>query len=127
MLGAMGAVAVLISALCVANTMMMSISERTREIGVLKVLGASRRSISRLFLTEALIVGLLGGVLGLAISCGMRRLLPLIFAETEVRSIIPGYLAAGGVAFAGLIAVLSALIPARRAARISPNEAIRTE
>ena len=127
MLGAMGAVAVLISALCVANTMMMSISERNREIGVLKVLGASRRSISRLFLTEALIVGLLGGVLGLAISYGMRRLLPLIFAETEVRSIIPGYLAAGGVAFAGLIAVLSALLPARRAARISANEAIRTE
>ncbi len=127
MLGAMGAVAVLISALCVANTMMMSISERTREIGVLKVLGASRGSISRLFLTEALLVGLLGGVLGLGISYGMRRLLPVIFAETEVRSIIPGYLAAGGVAFAGLVAVLSALLPARRAARISANEAIRTE
>lgn len=61
MLGALGAIAVLISALCVANTMMMSITERTREIGVLKVLGTVRSDISGMFLTEALLVGLIGG------------------------------------------------------------------
>jgi len=61
MLGALGGIAVLISAICVANTMMMSITERTREIGVLKVLGTIRGDIFKMFLTEALIVGVIGG------------------------------------------------------------------
>ena len=127
MLGAIGAVAMLVSAICVANTMMMSITERTREVGVLKVLGTSLQNISAMFLTEALIVGVLGGLGGLALSFLMKSLLPTVFAAQEVRSVIPLWLAVGGVAFAGAAAVLAALLPARRAMRISPNEAIRAQ
>ena len=127
MLGALGAVAVLISAICVANTMMMSITERTREIGILKVLGTVRRDIARMFLTEALIVGAIGGAAGLILSFSMKYLVPVIFASQQLRCIIPLWLAVGGLLFSGLVAILAAWVPARRATLISPNEAIRTE
>lgn len=127
MLGALGSIAVLISAICVANTMMMSISERTREIGILKVLGTVRRDIAKMFLTEALIVGVIGGAAGLVLSYLMKGLIPVIFAAQELRCVLPLWLAAGGVVFAGIVAVLAAWMPARKATRISPNEAIRAE
>ncbi len=127
MLGAIGAVAMLVSAICVANTMMMSITERTKEIGILKVIGTSLGSISAIFLTEALIIGILGGIFGLGLSCLVQKLLPLIFSGWNVRSIMPTWLALAGVAFAGVVALLAAILPARRAMHISPNAAIRTE
>ena len=127
MLGALGAVAVLISAICVANTMMMSITERTREIGVLKVLGTTGKDISKMFLTEALLVGFVGGIAGLLLSFAMKYLIPVIFASQQLRCVIPLWLAIAGVLFAGAVAVLAAWMPARKATKISPNEAIRTE
>lgn len=127
MLGALGAVAVLISAICVANTMMMAITERTREIGVLKVLGTTRKDISRMFLTEALLVGFIGGIAGLALSFGMKFLIPVVFASQQLRCVIPVWLAICGLLFAGIVAVLAAWLPARKATKISPNEAIRSE
>ena len=68
-LGALGLVSLLISGIGVANTMMMSINERTREVGILKVLGTEFSDIARMFLTEAFLVGLIGGVAGLLVSC----------------------------------------------------------
>lgn len=127
MLGAIGAVAVFVSALCVANTMMMSVNERTREVGVLKVLGTELSDITKMFLTEALIVGVLGGITGLALSFVIKALIPVLFADMDIQSVIPLWLAVLGVAFSGLVALASALLPALKAMRISPNEAIRTE
>lgn len=125
-LGAIGAVAMLVAAICVANTMMMSITERTREIGVLKVLGTTLGNISGLFLIEALLVGIFGGLMGLGLSYLMQKAIPFFFEAQQVRSIIPAWLAGFGVAFSGVMALLAAFIPARRAMRVSPNEAIRT-
>lgn len=127
MLGALGAIAVLISAICVANTMMMSITERTREIGVLKVLGTVRSDIFKMFLTEALIVGVIGGAAGLVLSFIAKWLIPMIFASRELRCVLPWWLAVCGVVFAGAVAIAAAWIPARKATLISPNEAIRSE
>ena len=127
MLGAIGAVAMLVSAICVANTMMMSITERTKEIGILKVIGTSLGNISGMFLIEALILGILGGILGLGLSYAAQKLLPVLFENMQVRSIIPAWLAVAGVAFSGVVALIAAILPARRAMRISPNAAIRTE
>ena len=127
MLGALGAIAVLISAICVANTMMMSITERTREIGVLKVLGTVRSDIFKMFLTEALIVGVIGGAAGLVLSFIAKWLIPVIFASQELRCVLPWWLAICGVVFAGAVAIAAAWMPARKATLISPNEAIRSE
>ena len=127
MLGALGAIAVLISAICVANTMMMSITERTREIGVLKVLGTIRGDIFKMFLTEALIVGVIGGAAGLILSFIAKWLIPVIFASQELRCVLPWWLAVCGVVFAGAVAIAAAWMPARKATLISPNEAIRSE
>ena len=127
MLGALGAIAVLISAICVANTMMMSITERTREIGVLKVLGTVRSDIFKMFLTEALIVGVIGGAAGLILSFIAKWLIPVIFASQELRCVLPWWLAGCGVVFAGAVAIAAAWMPARKATLISPNEAIRSE
>lgn len=127
MLGALGGIAVLISAICVANTMMMSITERTREIGVLKVLGTVRSDIFKMFLSEALIVGVIGGAAGLILSFIAKWLIPVIFASRELRCVLPWWLAACGVVFSGCVAIAAAWIPARKATLISPNEAIRSE
>ena len=127
MLGAIGLIAMIVSGIGIANTMMMSINERTREVGVLKVLGTDLKDIAMMFLTEALLVGILGGVGGLLLSFVMARLIPVLFQTMQVKSIIPLWLAAGGVLFAGVVAILSALAPALNAMRISPNEAIRAE
>ncbi len=127
MLGALGGIAVLISAICVANTMMMSITERTREIGVLKVLGTVRSDIFKMFLSEALIVGVIGGAAGLVLSFIAKWLIPVIFASRELRCVLPWWLAVCGVVFAGVVAIAAAWIPARKATLISPNEAIRSE
>ena len=127
MLGALGGIAVLISAICVANTMMMSITERTREIGVLKVLGTVRSDIFKMFLTEALIVGVIGGAAGLVLSFIAKWLIPVIFASQELRCVLPWWLAVCGVVFSGCVAIAAAWIPARKATLNSPNEAIRSE
>ena len=124
---AFGAVAMLVAAICVANTMMMSITERTREIGVLKVLGTTLGNISGLFLIEALLVGVFGGLMGLGLSFLMQKAIPFLFEEQQVRSLIPAWLAGFGVAFSGVMALLAAFIPARNAMRVSPNEAIRAQ
>ncbi len=127
MLAAIGGVALLVAGIGTANTMMMSINERTKEIGILKVLGSELTDILKMFLVEAVIIGIIGGIVGLALSFGLQKLLPILLSEMEVRSIIPPWLAIGGVVFAGLVAVISALIPAVKAMKISPQVAIRTE
>lgn len=127
MLGAIGLVAMLVSGICVANTMMMSINERTKEVGILKVLGMEFSDIAKMFLAEAFLVGLAGGVAGLLLSFLMGQLIPKIFADMELRCIFPWWLVLGGILFAGVVALIAAWIPARKAMSISPNEAIRAE
>lgn len=127
MLGAIGLVAMLVSGIGIANTMMMSINERTKEVGVLKVLGSDLKDIALMFLIEAFLVGIIGGLGGLGLSYGMGKVIPKAFEAMEVRSVIPWWLAVSGVAFAGVVALLSAMLPALNAMRISPNAAIRSE
>lgn len=70
-LGGIGAVSLMVAAIGIANTMMMSIYERTKEIGVLKVLGCDLRCIRNMFLMESAFIGFLGGVMGVALSYGI--------------------------------------------------------
>ena len=138
-LGGIGGVAFLVAAIGIANTMMMSIYERTKEIGIFKVLGCRLRDISYLFLLESAFIGFIGGVLGVLISSGISMLINSVansggafeFAEAadEIRqiSVISPQLAIMAIIFSTLIGTISGLIPAIRAMKLSPLNALRTE
>ncbi|MCI8454684.1 MAG: ABC transporter permease [Lachnospiraceae bacterium] len=135
-LGGIGAVSLFVAAIGIANTMMMSIYERTKEIGVLKVLGCALGDIRSMFLMEAGFIGFLGGTVGLLLSYGVSQLVNQFLgaslmgmASGEAVSIsrIPIELSAAAVVFAILIGMLAGLFPALRAMKLSPLAAIRNE
>ncbi len=127
LLGAIGGVALLVAAIGIMNTMMMSIFERTKEIGILKVLGCRMANIAELFLAEAAYIGLFGGALGLGISFVISLILNKVLVSVGMTSVIPAYLAFGAVAFSVVVALLAGLYPAVRAMKLSPLAAIRNE
>jgi ABC-type antimicrobial peptide transport system permease subunit len=141
-LGFIGAVSMLVAALSIANTMMMSIYERTREIGVMKVLGCKLSNIRLLFLAEAAYIGLIGGGLGLIASfslsyalnhvswlqnavAGIMQSSSMFSTEGATASIIPMRLAWGTWLFVVVISLCSGMYPAYRAMRLSSLAAIR--
>ena len=136
-LGAIGSIAMMVSAINIANTMVMSIYERTKEIGVMKVLGCLVRDIKRQFLLEAGLIGLLGGIIGILISYVLSFLInkygagimgSLVGTGTAGElSVIPFWLPFAAAAFGMLVGLLSGYFPARRATRIRAIEAMRTE
>jgi len=141
MLGAIGAVSLFVAAIGIANTMVMSTYERTREIGVMKVIGAALSDIKKLFLMEAAMIGLIGGIFGVLFSYLASYILnnysDIAFmggmldggADTEqaVVSLITPWLSGLALFFAALIGLASGYFPARRATRLSALNAIRTE
>ena len=136
-LGAIGAVSLLVASIGITNTMVMSIYERTREIGIMKVIGSSLGDIKRLFLFEAATIGLLGGIVGLLLSYGVSYGLNSAgFAlmgfmspggEGAKTSIIPIWLAGSAMLFTTIIGLISGFYPAQRAMNLSALEAIRKE
>jgi len=131
-LGGIGAVSMFVAAISIANTMMMSIYERTKEIGVLKVLGCSLGSIRNMFLIEAGFIGFIGGLVGLALSYGVSYLVNTFLGGALVGgagniSRIPPWLSGMAVVFAIIIGMLAGLFPAIRAMKLSPLAAIRNE
>lgn len=141
-LGSLGAVAMVVSAISIANTMVMSIYERTKEIGIMKVLGCFIRDIRKLFLFEAALIGLLGGIIGIILGYFASWLInkfgqPLFGAlmsgnwmydmENTSFSIIPIHLPILALAVSITVGLLSGYFPARRATKISAIEAMKTE
>ena len=127
-LGAVGIVTLFIGGIGVMNVMLVAVRERTREIGVRKAMGATRRSIVRMFFLETMIVVFLSGGLGLAVGYGFCALVNLIPMPPFFAGLLPTW-TSSFLAFAllGTVALLSALYPARRAASIDPIEALRFE
>lgn len=134
-LGGIGAVSLFVAAIGITNTMMMSIYERTKEIGVMKVLGCDLRNIRSLFLLEAGFIGFIGGVIGLILSYTLSIVINRIAAGAETGmvaagasiSYIPFWLAGMSLVFAVLVGMIAGFFPALRAMRLSPLAAIRTE
>ena len=130
-LGGIGMVAFLVAAIGIANTMMMSTYERTKEIGVMKVLGCDMHDIQKLFLSEAGFIGLIGGLVGLGLTCGVSALINHFAVSLGGMkgniSIIPWWLALAAVAFSTLMGMIAGYFPARRAMKLSPLAAIHTE
>lgn len=136
-LGGLGAISLFVAALGIANTMIMSIYERTREIGVMKVLGCFVGNIRTIFLMEAGAIGFMGGVIGIALSYMISFAMNTFgfsmggsdmssMYGTSV-SIIPPWLVALGLVFATCIGLVSGFYPANRAVKISALEAIKTD
>ena len=128
-LTAIAAISLLVGGIGIMNIMMVSVTERTREIGIRKALGAKERVILGLFVTEAATTSALGGVLGIGLgyllSALANRILPLVMSDMEM-TVSPSF---GSVAVAfGIsvgIGVLFGYLPAKRAARLNPIEALR--
>ncbi|MGA8726041.1 MAG: ABC transporter permease [Acidimicrobiales bacterium] len=119
----LGAVALLVGAVGVANIMVISVLERRSEIGLRRSLGATKGHIRTQFLSEAILLSILGGAVGV----GAGALATAIYASTKGWSVdVPPVAWAGGFAAALVIGALAGLLPALRAARLSPTEALRT-
>jgi putative ABC transport system permease protein len=140
-LGGLGAVALLVAAFGIANTMTMAIYERTREIGIMKALGATNRDVLRIFLTEAAAIGVLGGIAGAVIGWSAGILIDLIVRNLVIAnsggttavediaeiSVTPVWLLVFAVVFAACVGLVSGVYPALRAASMKPLAALRTE
>lgn len=132
-LGGIGAVSLFVAAIGIANTMMMSIYERTKEIGIIKVLGCAMGNIRTMFLMEAAFIGFLGGLLGLILSFGISYVLNKVVAavyfgyDGGVLSVIPPILAISALGFAVVVGMVAGFFPALRAMKLSPLAAIKTE
>jgi len=127
-MGAVGVATIFLGGIGVMNVMLVSVRERTREIGVRKALGATRKSILRQFFLETIFVVFLSGGVGLIISYGLCWLVDLLPKMPFFDGLDPSWqLATLTIGLLGLIAVLSALYPANRAASVDPIEALRFE
>jgi putative ABC transport system permease protein len=136
MLGSVGGLALFVASIGIANTMVMAVYERTKEIGILKAVGAAPGQIRALFVVEASLIGLLGGVVGVILGWLLGRFINwLILAimrwqQVEVQGnyfVVSWWLVAGALAFATLVGLLAGLYPAARAARLDPLDALRYE
>ena len=133
-LGLLGGISLLVASFGIANTMIMSILERTREIGIMKAIGAEDREIKMIFFVEAAVIGTAGGVIGVLSAWGITALANLLafrfLLKPQGASFIdffslPPWLTASAILFALIVSILAALYPAARAARIDPVRALR--
>jgi len=135
LLGIFGSLALAVASLGIINTLVMAILERRREIGVLKALGASDKDVRQLFFAEAGVMGLLGGVGGVALGWGIGRLIQLgtnyYLRQQQIPPeniwTVPVWLVAAAIVFSLAVSLGAGLYPASRAARLDPVDALRYE
>jgi ABC-type antimicrobial peptide transport system permease subunit len=133
-LGVLGGISLLVASFGIANTMIMSILERTREIGIMKAIGAEDCEIKLIFFVEAALIGFTGGIIGCLAAWGIDGIANRVVYRFVLRPqggnyvdffSLPAYLWLGAILFAVLISIVAALYPAARAARIDPVRALR--
>jgi len=125
------AISLLVGAVGIANTMYMSVMERTKEIGTLKALGTTRREILELFITESALIGLVGGFIGVSLGFLLSGIIGLILSivltDIPASTYISPFLVIASLIFAIIMGVASGTFPALKAARLEPVEALRSE
>ncbi|MDM5297742.1 ABC transporter permease [Bacillus pumilus] len=123
-IGSIAGISLLVGGIGVMNIMLVSVTERTREIGIRKALGATRSQILIQFLIESVVLTLIGGLIGTALGLGGASLVSLIAGWP---SLVSWQVVLGGVLFSMLIGIIFGLIPANKAARLDPIESLRYE
>jgi putative ABC transport system permease protein len=124
LLGAVAAVSLLVGGIGIMNIMLVSVTERTREIGIRLAIGALASQVLTQFLVEAVVLCLLGGLLGIALGLGLAELASVLLVIPFVPDLKIVLLA---FAFSGVIGLVFGFFPARSAARLDPIEALRHE
>ncbi|MDA8386960.1 MAG: ABC transporter permease [Actinomycetota bacterium] len=124
LLAGIAGVSLLVGGIGVMNIMLVSVAERTREIGLRKAIGARRRDISRQFLAEATFLGFTGGALGVGLGMIGKVVLPKLLSDPIS---IPAWATGGAIVVAIVISLVFGVYPAVRAARLSPIDALRSE
>jgi putative ABC transport system permease protein len=134
-LGIFGSLALAVASLGIINTLVMAILERRHEIGVLKALGAADRDVRQLFFTEAGVMGLFGGLLGVFLGWGIGRIINFVTNIYLTRQNLPSediwsvpfWLVAAAIGFSIVVSLVAGLYPASRAAKLDPVKALRYE
>jgi putative ABC transport system permease protein len=116
-------IALVVGAIVIMNIMLVAVTERTKEIGIRKSLGARQSDILRQFLFESATLAAIGGIIGLILA----KLLGLIISQFLIETVIPWYAAVIAIGVSALVGILAGLFPAWKAARLDPIEALRAE
>lgn len=124
-IGAIAGISLLVGGIGVMNIMLVSVTERTREIGLRKALGATRRKILTQFLIESMVLTLLGGLIGLGLAAGLTSILNSNMAD--MKPSISFNVAIGSLLFSAFIGMIFGILPANKASKLDPIEALRYE
>ncbi|MEM2916486.1 MAG: ABC transporter permease [Candidatus Woesearchaeota archaeon] len=125
------AISLLVGGIGIMNTMYTAVLERTREIGVMKAIGARNRDILALFLIESGFLGTAGGIIGIIIGSGISKIVEVAvnaqYGANTILAVFPPYLLVGALLFSFGVGAVSGLLPARRASKLKPVDALRYE
>jgi len=129
-LGSIAGISLLVAGVGIANTMYMSVLERTREVGVMKAIGASDWNVLEIFLVESLVIGVIGGVVGSVLGTVLSSAINIAsqaYLPISLKASVSPELFLAGMSFAIILSILFGLIPARKAAKLNPVDALRYE